>query len=169
MLICNLPLAQPRARSAVFGVDEDNAGLFERALYCLDGAWPHRVPALKALYRVIRYFGRAAELRHAPAESRPREETLNPKNWSHHIRASNCAPLPACHSPTPVCGRDAPFIERLRDDTQGVWRKSGDLPDYHSSPKLSPRTPGMASASTRRSRRTYAACSPRNRQRSYGM
>jgi hypothetical protein len=33
--------AQPRARSAVFGVDEDDAGLFERTLYCFDGAWPH--------------------------------------------------------------------------------------------------------------------------------
>jgi hypothetical protein len=49
---------------------------------------------------VIRHFGRAAELRQAPAESRPREETLNPKNWSHHNRASYCATLPACHSPT---------------------------------------------------------------------
>src|SRR5450755_4732478 len=59
----NLPLAQPRARSAVVRINEDDAGLFERALYCFDGAWPHRVPALKTLYR------RARTCRSAPVPS----------------------------------------------------------------------------------------------------
>src|SRR5208282_6517626 len=81
---------------------EDDAGLFERALYCFDGAWPHRVPALKTLYRVIRHSGRAAEVRRAPAESRPREETLNPKNRSHHNRPNTRATCLPDHSPRPV-------------------------------------------------------------------
>jgi hypothetical protein len=94
--------AQPRARSAVVRINEDDARLFERALYCFDGARPHRVPALKTLYRVIRHFGRAAELRQAPAESRPREETLNAENWSHHNRASTRRTCTGCHSPRPL-------------------------------------------------------------------
>jgi hypothetical protein len=51
---------------------------------------------------VIRHFGRAAEVRHAPAESRPREETLNPKNWSHHNRANTLRTCVPDHSPRPV-------------------------------------------------------------------
>jgi hypothetical protein len=43
----NLSLAQPRTRSAVVRINEDDAGLFEGALYCFDGAWPHRVPRSK--------------------------------------------------------------------------------------------------------------------------
>jgi hypothetical protein len=35
--------AQPRVRFAVFGVDEDDAGLFERALYCFNGVWPDQI------------------------------------------------------------------------------------------------------------------------------
>jgi hypothetical protein len=78
-------------------------------------------PALKTLYGVIRHFDRAGEVRHAPAESRPREETLNPKNWSHHIRASRRQTCTARHSPTPA----APD---RRNEPAGHCQQSGAEP-----------------------------------------
>jgi len=103
----NARFAQPRAGSAVVRIDEDDAGLFERALYCFDGAWSRTVPALKTLYRVIRHFGRAGEARHVPAESGPREEALNPKNWSHQKRD----PAPSSRATVPFTTKAARYDE----------------------------------------------------------
>jgi hypothetical protein len=49
----SLRLAQPRTRSAVLRVNEDDAGIFERALNCFDGACLQRIPALEPLHRLL--------------------------------------------------------------------------------------------------------------------
>jgi hypothetical protein len=92
-------LAQPRARSTVFRVNEDDACIFERALYGFDRGCPHRTPALEVPHHTGRHSGRTGETTLAPSKSLPREKTLNRENRSHGTVAAP-AERPQCCSAT---------------------------------------------------------------------
>jgi hypothetical protein len=78
-----LALAQPRARSAVVSVNENDAGIFERALDGFDSGCPLRAPALEHAHGAVRHSGHEGETTHAPSKSRSRHPTLHWDNCSH--------------------------------------------------------------------------------------
>jgi hypothetical protein len=73
---CAYPLPS-RVPGAVVRINEDTAGLFERTLNCLDGAWPHRAPALEAPHCGRRHYGRAGQVTHGPSKGRSRHRLSN--------------------------------------------------------------------------------------------
>jgi hypothetical protein len=108
-----LPLAQPRARSAVVRINEDDSGLFERPLHRFEGAWPHRVPALETRHRLRRHLGRTGEVPEVPAQRRPRVE---PQEWEpshprHQLR--HAAGLPPVYSALRCRGADVVLSSAL--------------------------------------------------------
>jgi hypothetical protein len=84
---------QLHAWSAVVRVNQDDAGLFERALNRFEEALPHLAPALEPPHRRGRHSGHAGEVGRAPSKSLPREPTLHRDNCSHGAKR---AAAPRC-------------------------------------------------------------------------